>query len=308
MMEWLTSHFPSFTIKDRGIFVGFHHKLQPHHHVAVWAISALLVVLSAAVYANTAINSTLATEPSKETKEFFGFDEKGEETRYQFQTPQECLVPDEKMQKLSTEIQSLYDQLNTLSKTDTSQMSKEELAAHQQKIEDLQNQANQRQEELNKLAAGFASGPSSECKKALVQQMLTMMEKMQPEMKSKFLGTLSKVDTAIAKVEVVLPKLEEAGVEQAKIDKIKAHIKTVKDNVAVLRSFFLKMIEFMNSWVAAAKADPLKAFDQMQGGGPVDETQAAAAAKAADTMVATFQELIKIFDGLVASQQDQGGN
>lgn len=294
-----------------------HHKLQPHHHVAIWAVSSLLVILAAAVYSNASIQQILAGEPSESTKKFFGFD-KNDEGGGQWTMPAECQQNpnQDKMQQLSSEMQnlsnqmnSLNSQLNTLVSQDTSGMTDEQKATHEQQItslqsqiQTLQNQIQQKQSEMNLLQSSFQTGPTDNCKIAMVKQASSQMETMLGKMESKFLGTLGRVESTVTKVEAVIPKLEESEIDQVKIDQAKANIGTIKVSVATLRTFFLKMQKGMSSWIATAKSNPISAFEQMQAGSMFPEGDSTKAAEAADTMVEAFEQLLNIFDEVEKSQ------
>lgn len=286
--------------------MNFYNKLQPHHHVAIWAISGFLVILSAILYSNSAVGIILGeqnTQPSQNTKDFFGVD--GKDSGQNFTMPKECEPDTTKGQALQKEQQALYDQMATLQVIDTSTMTPAEFETHQKKLTDLQKLITAKQAEMDKLYASYSSGPTDTCKKAMVAQSLTMMETMLPKINSKFLGTLSKVDSAVAKVENIIPTLQESDVKKADIDKIKTHISVIKNQVSILRSFFNKMNEFMISYINTAKSNPLKAYGLMQKDN-FGDGDSSKAAKAADTMVENFESLIKIMDQIIASQEKAG--
>lgn len=273
--------------------MGLHEKIQPHHHVATWAVAALAVVLAATINVSNTIAVMVSEEtsgPSERTKKFFNFEDSGG----QFTTPVICQQPSTEQQAKIDQQNQLSQQMNTLSQTDTSQYTAEQLATHQQKIQTLQAQ-------MSELSASFSTTsfePSDACKKAIVEQMITQMTAMLSQMKSKLTGTLDRVNATVAKVETAVNNVDETTANNVALDEMKTDISSIKLNVGVLSSFFTKMQGKMEAFLVTAKTDPLKAFIDMQnfGGGGDDGN----AAKAADAMVDSFERLQTNMEKLIA--------
>lgn len=282
--------------------MALHHHIKPHHHITIW-IAAGSLVLSSAILASAAeTNRILAqdTGPSEKTQQFFGFSNEKEQD---FSTPAACQVANTEMQTLANQIQQYSSQLQSLSQQQpqpAASGSAEPTNPNETEIADLESKIQADQAQMKSLQTEMQTGPSDDCKKAIVAQAITQMSSMQDKMnkENKFFGTLDKVDQEITKVQNLVPALQAAGVPADKITKINSDIATVKAQEAILTSFFTKMKSWMASWIANAQADPLKAFADMQKGQGMSPSDAGSASKAADAMVNAFQDLVGIFDGL----------
>ncbi len=286
--------------------MALHHKIKPHYHVSIWIVSALLVLASVVIYNTTSISSIKAENgPSATTQKFFGFNGGGEDNQ-NFVMPDACQQTDQqaKMQALSAQMQSLADQMKTLSQQDISKMTPDELNQHNQQQKAVQDQMSSLQSQMNDLQKSLQSGPSDECKIAIVNQAIAQMKSFQTKMvaENKFLGTLDRVDSTVSKLESISNQLSSAKVTPATIAAINKDINIVKTDSSLLRNFFQKMQNSMNAWIANAQQNPLAAFTQMQQGkGFMDDSGASAAVGAADNMVAAFTDLVNILDKLTSS-------
>lgn len=274
--------------------MSWHHNVKPHQHIAIWVVATISVLASAISYNTITVDRILAqSEPSEQTKKFFGFD--GEDGEREFVAPEICKQPAQadEMQKISEQMQTVSNELASYQQKDPATLTDTEKT----KMQELQSQFTALQNKINELQQTMQTGPSDDCKIAMIQQILTRMEEMQSKMESRFFGTLTKVDNTVEKVDSSLGGLEAAGVSKEKLDQIKSDLATIKTSAASLRSFFSKMQSSMQLFIALAKAEPLKAFDEMQQGrGFASEDGANDAAKAADNMVKAFENLIGVLD------------
>lgn len=283
----------------------FHHRVKPHHHLAIWILVALLVVIAGLVYSTTSLDKALADNgPSEKTMKFFGFNE-AEEGR-DWVMPEACKMQaqQDQMQQLSTEMQSVSSQMNSLSQqSQDPNLTYEQRQANQQKIEQLQQKLSSLQAEMEQLSKTFQAGPSDECKIAMVNQAVSMMSEMLTKMNNRFPSTLAKVETVVAKVEKAIPTLQAAGVSATDIQKMEADVASIKVQLGVLRSFFDKMKTSMQNFINEAKANPVAVFARMQNGSlGMDDASANQAATAADSMVAAFEDIVSVLDKVQAEE------
>lgn len=288
--------------------MAFHHKVKPHHHFGIWVLVGLAILIAGLVYNTASLDRVAADQgPSEKTKRFFGFNESDEGRDWVM--PEACKMQAEqdRMQQLSTEMQSLSNQVNTLSQqSQDPNLTEEQRQANQQQIQQLQQKMAQLQAEMEQLNKTFQGGPSDECKVAMVNQAVAMMQDMLVKMDSRFPSTLAKVENVVTKIENVLPGLTAAGLPSDQVEKIKADISSIKLQLSILRSFFEKMKSSMQQFINEAKASPLKAFEKMQTGSlGMDDTQSNRAANAADTMVKNFEELVDILDKIQKADEGQ---
>ena len=284
----------------------FHHRVKPHHHLAVWTLVALSVLIAGLVYSTTSLDKAIAEQgPSEKTKKFFGFDKADEGGDWAM--PEACKMQAEqdRMQQLSADMQSAGNQMNTLSQqSQDPNLTDEQRQANQQKIQELQTKLAALQAEMEQLNKTFQGGPSDACKAAIVNQAVTMMQDMMTKINSRFPATLTKVETVVVKVEKAIPTLKTAGVPAADISKLEADVASIKVQLGVLRSFFDKMKTSMQNFINQAKANPAAAFEKMQNGSMgMDDASANQAATAADTMVSAFEDIVFILDKVEAKEQ-----
>ncbi|MEK7561818.1 MAG: hypothetical protein AAB541_03060, partial [Patescibacteria group bacterium] len=269
--------------------MALHHKIKPHHHFAIWVLVGLAVIISGLAYTTASIDKASAEPgPSQKTEKFFGFDES--DNGDDWTMPEACKNQgeQERMQQLSNEMQSLSGQMDALNQQDSS-LSDEQRLVNQQKIQQLQQKMTQLQAESEELSKSFQSGPSADCKAAMVNQATGMMQNMLVKMNNRFPSTLAKVEAAVAKIEKVLPELSSAGLSADQVNKVKADIASIKVQLGILRSFFNKMKVSMQQFINEARANPAAAFEKMQNGSlGMDDAGADQAANAADAMVDAF--------------------
>lgn len=288
--------------------MAFHHRVKPHHHFGIWVLVALSVLIAGLVYNTTSLDRVVADQgPSEKTKRFFGFNES--DGSRDWVMPEACKMQAEqnRMQQFSADMQSLSTQINTLSQQGQDpNLTEEQRQANQQQIQQLQQKMAQLQAEMEQLSKTFQSGPSNECKTAIVNQAVAMMQEMLVKMNSRFPSTLTKVENVVTKIEKVLPNLAAAGLSADQVEKAKADVASIKVQLGILRSFFDKMKASMQQFINEARANPLAAFEKMQNGSlGMDDTQAARAANAADTMVKNFEDLVDILDRIQKADEGQ---
>lgn len=283
--------------------MAFHHRVKPHHHFAVWVLVGLSVIIAGLAYNTASIDrATAQSGPSQKTEKFFGFDES--DTGDNWEMPEACRNQNDqdRMQQLSSEMQALSNEMNSLNQQDSA-LTDEQRAANQQKTQELQQKMTALQAEQEQLSQSFQSGPSAECKAAMVNQAISMMQNMLTKMDSRLPSTLAKVEAMVAKVEKVLPQLSSAGLTAAQIDKVKSNIASIKVQLGVLRSFFNKMKTSMQQFINEARANSSAAFDKMQNGSMgMDDASANQAANAADAMVSAFESLVDVLDKVQPSE------
>lgn len=282
----------------------FHHRIKPHHHFAIWVLVALAVIIAGLVYTTASIDKASAqTEPSQKTEKFFGFDESDDGDDWTM--PEACKNQKEqdRMEELSSKMQELSNEMNSLNQQDSG-LSEEQRAANQQKMQELQQKMTSLQAEQEQLNQSFQSGPSDECKVAMVSQAVSMMQNMLTKMDSRFPSTLSKVEALVAKIEKVLPNLSSAGLSADQVDKVKADIASIKVQLGILRAFFSKMKTAMQQFISEAKSNPAAVFEKMQNGSiGMDDAGADRASNAADTMVNAFEDLVEVLDKIKSAER-----
>lgn len=274
--------------------MALHHKIKPHHHISIWAVSALLLAVMFGLYTTTA-RSLAEDGPSQKTKEFFGAEDEGPREY----NPPECQQKSEqeiKMDSLNAQMTEVSNQMNQLSQQMQGTTDPEQIIALQAQMTTLQAKQQELSNQMNSLSAEMQKQttwqPSDACKQALVNIVKTDMAGFKSKINNSIMGTFGKVNAAIAKIEAKLPALKEAGVDPTIIKRIESDIQTIKTNEAILKGFFQKMVGFIDSFLALANSNPIQAFEKMQqnfgdGGDYTD------AAKAADTLVAAFEDLEK---------------
>lgn len=286
--------------------MAFHHKVKPHHHFAIWVLVGLFVLISGLVYNTTSLDAIAeqGDGPSDKTKKFFGFNESDEGSNWSM--PEVCKMQKEqdRMQQLSAEMQSVSNQMNTLNQQGQDpNLTDEQRQAYQQQLQQLQQKMSSLQAEMEQLNKSFQGGPTDQCKAAIVNQAVTMMQNMLSKMDNRFPATLAKVETVIKKVENAIPTLKNAGVAAADIQKLEADVASIKAQLNILKSFFNKMKTAMQNFINEAKANPAAAFAKMQNGSMgMDDAGANQAATAADTMVNAFEDIVSILDKVQAKE------
>lgn len=296
--------------------MALHHTMQPHHHVASWAVCALLVILMAVLSANSA--QTIAQSdhdgPSDSTKQFFGADD--DEEGDQYSQPTECQQPStsatsssgssDKINSLNSEVQNLQSQLQTYQSRDPSSLTEDEKAAKaaleakikaaNAEIETLSSQINQDAQQPQTQE----TGPSEACRIAIAKMMVSHMKKFAGQFDSKFIPVLNRVDAVVKKIDGSISDLKEAGVSASDIKSIEKDLATIKSAVNTLRDFFNHMKGKVNEFIVKAEADPSKAFTLMETMND-DPGRFKTAGDAADQMVATFTTLEATIDKIVAA-------
>ena len=95
--------------------------------------------------------------------------------------------------------------------------------------------------------------------------------------------------------EAAIPHFREIGVPEVTIAKIQKDIAAMRSSNAVLRGFFQKAITSIDAFLAKI-SDPNAAFDGMKNSFSLGDQNAAA--KAGDDLVAAFEDLESILNGI----------
>lgn len=303
--------------------------MQPHHHVAAWAVCALITILMAVLSANIATTSADKNSdgPSESTKKFFGAEEEDEGGDYG--QPAECEGPREgsqqgpsegqsqqsssqyassdiaaKVDALSQEAQGLTNELAQYQARDFNTMTvedKSKMTSIQSRVQAINTEISSLTSNSNQSGQGQSSdqtqmsGPSDACKAAMAKMMVSHMETFASKMDSKFLPVIDRVTSVTTKITANIPGLKTAGVTDSDITAIEKDIATINKNAGIMRSFFIKMRDQMREFVAQAKSDPANAFSVMEKMND-DQSQFTAASNAADEMVKTFTSLEATID------------
>lgn len=289
--------------------MALHHKIQPHHHVSVWAISALAVITMSSIYLNTSMTAAEeqgGSEPSEKTRQFFG-DSGDDREDMDNSVPAECQQERqsqqgneaEQMAKIQQQEQ-LYNRINEIRQTMGPEMPEEQRAQMEAQIAELQSQA-------DALTAGMGDGqqeeqmqeqdygPSEACKKAIVEQQRSHLQTFKSKINNKILPTFNKIDKLIIKIESKIPDLREGGIEQTKISQIEANIEAIKNDSAVVKDFLQSMLVSISIFEADAN-NPSAAFDKMKES--FDDKKSNNATTAANDLVEKFGDLEKIIEGI----------
>lgn len=274
--------------------------MQAHHHVSIWAIAALAVILAAVNFTNAALLAE--NGPSQETKEFFGADDKDQAGRsvdipecqsdfsqtappsedpsaYPSAPPNYSPGPGETDSGSPPPGESYpYDSPSPGDATDspTDSPSPDQTMIHD--------------------PAENREIMSAACKAAIIKMMKSQMAHFYDKMKS---GALTaKLDQVLQVLEKLqtegLAKLKAAGVEVSEIEKLLPLITT---DVKSLQAFFAEMLSAMEKFFAID--DPDEAFTYMDTIFP--RTQADGMGKVADRLVSNVKKLQKILDTIVES-------
>jgi hypothetical protein len=288
--------------------MAFHHHIKAHHHASIWAIAPLALITSATMYSSALIShaedqkatTEQSSGPSEHTKQFFGDKDGAKDANAK---PAECdgqlgnggqgaqeakykerdnLEHD--MTPLKTALESLGDASGD---TEEKASQRAELTA---KIAEKKAAFDALTVEIGTRDSTTKSGPTTECKKAIVDQQRKRFETFQSKIDSTILPTFVKVDGLVTKVEAQIPAMKEAGVDTAIIDAMTADLTSIKADSATLKSFFNDMKSTIKTF--SAESDPDAAFQKMKAGG----NGSTKASVAADDLVKKFEDLTSLID------------
>lgn len=147
-------------------------------------------------------------------------------------------------------------------------------------------------------------GPSDQCKRDTVAQAVSEISAEESFVTSSAPAVLNKVDAEVTKIEQLEPTLQSSGVNSHDMASIKADIAAVKAGSATLHGFFNAMAAKSAAFINQANADPIGAYNGMQGGGPLSGVGNGAEG-AAQNLVNSFTDLINLFDRLSATGGQQ---
>lgn len=281
--------------------MAFHHKIQPHHHVSIWAISALLLITMATFYNDALLTSAEGNgdqgqnRPSEKTRQFFG--ENGNDSGPDNSTPAEC-----EQKKDDSDMRSRIDEDNQI-RGQISQLEQQVQSAGSGQQAAMSAQIEQLKTRAKELEASFPaqggqrqeSGPSDACKQAIVKKEKDHFTNFKSKINNNILPSFNKIYNLVDKIEKKLPALKSSGVEQTKIDQIEVDLAAIKSDATVVKAFFQEMLNMINQFEASAN-DPNTAFDKMKNG--FDSKKSTASANAANDLVAKFEDLQKIIQSI----------
>lgn len=275
-----------------------YHYIQFHRHVIVWAVCALIVVLTAI----TAGKTSLTSAQDSSTKDFFGNDS---EEIVQFDQITECKKGQDKISTLVAKEKSLYadsskviNELDTLTvkfaPTESEKIRINELKVQHTKIEaDLATNKAELQSLSNK------TGPSDECKTAFVKAILKNMSKHSEKLPG-YVTKLDRISEVMVKIENALPELKKSSTNETLIKSIEDDIVTINASIKTLKAFFTEMQTEMTNFISLANSNPVAAYDEMNKLGR-DETRFKKIEGVAETMTAALSRLKSSLDTLIIS-------
>lgn len=294
--------------------MALHHKIQAHHHVSIWAVAVLSVLAMSATYSNSLVASaddssvtatvephTTATPspkgetttPSSPAKKLFS----GDDTKDKPVTtkPTACVQDQANQTERAAKVQqqtALLQQINTLKQQESglSGDSPDEQALKERETS-LQAQADALKIQIGDHPETAPTGPSGDCRKAIIAQQKGYMEKFSAKI-PKIKSTFAKVDDATTKIKAELPALKEAGVDQVTLDKLTKDITTINTDSATLKTFFDDMQNRISTFLADSSNSPDAAFQGMK----VDTSTQKKSADAANELVTTFTDMQTILN------------
>lgn len=281
--------------------MAFHHKVQPHHHVSVWAVAVLCLVTTGTFYNNAVAEQAYGQEtaqegPSQKTKDFFGAGAKD----HNAQNLEVCKKDRENREKNDSKIKErdmlVREQLSIKSKLgeQLENPTAEQLAERQA----LQVKYDEMQAKIEALVAlvgeedkseAAKEGPGLECRKAVVKQQRESFNRFKGLIKTNIQPTfVNKIDPLVAKIKAQLPTLKEAGVDQAIIDQLTADLAAIEADSKILKEFFSTMTAQIDTFMAETDDDKAYLAMKKEFGGGAAHKKAGAAA---DDLVKRFESL-----------------
>ncbi|MFY9484582.1 MAG: hypothetical protein WAP74_03095 [Patescibacteria group bacterium] len=262
---------------------------------ALWAILVFVVLVTG--FAGLISSHAIAQSPS-DPKKFIDDDE----DILKYEEVPACQESTNKISELVNEAKSFYvesskviNELDILrdkyTPTEIEKAKITELEAKHAKIEaDLAaNKA-----ELEKLSN--KSGPSDECKSALIKSVAKNTIKHADRLPES-LSKLDAVTQVVEKVEKILPALKKASSNETLIKSIEEDIITINANIEILKVFFIDIKKEMDSFIALYNSNPIAAYDKINKFGQDDSFQDVSkfkkAGAASESIVAALNRLEK---------------
>lgn len=263
------------------------------------------ILFMAPILAYSGLFSAAASAQSAATQQFFGFSGGGGGGGG---LPASCDITE-----IKNKVAALEDQLRAVNDNATAkinQINQEQsqlkpgdtaggaaLDAEQQQV--LDDAASQRaaikaQEEVYHQQS---MGPSDQCKADLIASTVADMRNTYAFVTGGGPATLARVNSVIAEIESLIPKLGSAGVNSRDINTVKVDVAHVKGDVGTMGGFFNAMASQASAFIARATANPVGTYNSMQGGGG-GLTVSGGAGAAADDLVSSFTSLVTLFDKL----------
>jgi len=241
--------------------MAFHHKVQPHHHVSIWATAALLVITSLAFYTNS-VGAEECTGTSCTTS---ATHKPEASSGTQFIPPSECTSPAIQAENMRAKDISLRDSLLkqiSQAQAELSTKPEDQRTEVQQHIADWQKQADALKKQIDNPVTSSGSATSA-CRKAVIAQQKERLETIHTKIEQNMLPALAKVDAIVNKVQSKLPSLQEAGVDQTKLDQITADITAISNDSTTLKNYFQTIRTTIDTFNAQT-SDDSKAFSTMK--------------------------------------------
>lgn len=295
--------------------MALYHRIQPHHHVSIWAVAVLVMLLSATTYTT----ATLAEEqnydqgePSEKTQEFFG----GKVKKQTGSTPEECRKESQESAPPGNTSSPIYQP--TMTKEEYEKLTEEQKKAlptnsvivekysptpgeveprstdnmPKEEYEKLTEEQKREFEKKNQEGGSDMFG-SPECQKAMIKQIQSEMAEFRDKMKSgEFTAKLDNMLSVITKLRASgLKTLKEAGIDTTAIE---ALLGPIEEDAKTLKAFFAEMISVMDQFFAIT--DPKEAFTFMRSSFP--HNKMGEIAKVADRMVNKIGELKEKLDAI----------
>lgn len=304
--------------------MALHHQIQPHHHVATWAVVALGVILAASSYTNATLAQGQADYqddgPSEQTKNFFGGNTEKKTTG---SLPTECQPtgpvnptdqPPTQVDQLPTPANYQIQGRPTISQEEYDKMTEEQRAQMPADLvivdsasqtappADSGNYQAMSEEEKAKLQTQQSTSNSfetPECRKAMMAQIRNEMGDFQDKMRGgEFTAKLDNMLAVIAKLQNSgLQALKDSGVDTAKLE---SQLQPIIDDTNSLKAFFAKMLAAMDKFFELSE-QPETAFTYMREGFPHGEMKNAATV--ADRLVTNIIALQKELEVISQSVQ-----
>lgn len=280
--------------------MSLHRRLKAHHHVSIWSISVLTLIMSNITYTNAVITSAQDSGPSARTRSFMGGGSQQSVDRSNL--PAECQVGQQGSGTDGRELIAQHDEAMRQKQALEQQMltapdeQKGQISAQLQAANQLEASL-KTQIETSMGAGGPEGGPSDACKAAIVAREKENIRKA----KDNLGAALSKIEGALAavnKVESTINTLESAGVSADKIAKLRSDVESVKTNATTVKEFLTGMQSAMSTFISSSDGTPAQAYDNMKTANSSMQSRGSKASTAADALVAAFEDIESIINGI----------